>query len=60
MDGRLTLADFSERVGSVLRARTQADLRATLVDLPDVAAPERRAIDVLIVESCSKGKGRNK
>ena len=32
--GRLTLDEFSERVGSVLQARTRADLEAVMADLP--------------------------
>ena len=38
--GRLTLDEFSERVGSVFAARTLQDLAAATVDLPadDVAA----------------------
>jgi class 3 adenylate cyclase len=38
-EGRLTLEEFSDRVGVVLSARTQADLDSVMVDLPkpDVA-----------------------
>jgi class 3 adenylate cyclase len=34
--GRLTLDEFSERVGLALQARTLGDLREVMVDLPDV------------------------
>jgi class 3 adenylate cyclase len=37
--GRLTLDEFSERVGGALRARTRDDLESSLADLPDLAAP---------------------
>jgi class 3 adenylate cyclase len=37
--GRLTLDEFSERVGAVLAARTQADLGAATSDLPALATP---------------------
>ncbi|MGI5245581.1 DUF1707 SHOCT-like domain-containing protein [Dactylosporangium sp. CA-139066] len=35
--GRLTLDEFSDRVGSVYAAKTLDDLRAAVVDLPAVA-----------------------
>jgi Domain of unknown function (DUF1707) len=45
-DGRLTLDEFEERVDEALRARTGADLDATLRDLPSMAPttprPHRR------------------
>jgi class 3 adenylate cyclase len=34
VEGRLTLDEFSERVGSALQARTRGDLAAVLADLP--------------------------
>jgi class 3 adenylate cyclase len=34
VEGRLTLDEFSERVGSALSARTRADLMAVMADLP--------------------------
>src|ERR1700722_19798987 len=34
VEGRLTLDEFSERVGSALQARTRADLIAVMADLP--------------------------
>jgi len=38
--GRLTLDEFSERVGAVIAARTLQDLAAATVDLPtDTPAP---------------------
>jgi class 3 adenylate cyclase len=39
VDGRLTLDEFSERVGVALAARTQGDLAAALTDLPALAVP---------------------
>ena len=38
-EGRLTLDEFSERVGQALRAVTRADLDAVLADLPTGSAP---------------------
>jgi class 3 adenylate cyclase len=38
-DGRLTLDEFSERVGLAFSARTQADLEQVMADLPAVQAP---------------------
>ncbi len=37
--GRLTLEEFSERVGLALEGRTRGDLATTLANLPDLAAP---------------------
>lgn len=37
--GLLTLDEFSERIDTVLSARTRADLRAVLADLPDTDVP---------------------
>jgi class 3 adenylate cyclase len=36
VEGRLTLDEFSERVGSALQAKTRGDLLAVLADLPEV------------------------
>lgn len=38
-EGRLTLAEFEERVDGVLRARTYGDVEPLLADLPAAAAP---------------------
>jgi class 3 adenylate cyclase len=38
-EGRITLDEFSERVGLALGARTQADLQRVMADLPAVQAP---------------------
>jgi class 3 adenylate cyclase len=38
-DGRLTLDEFSERVGLAFAARTQADLQQVMADLPAVQTP---------------------
>lgn len=38
-EGRLSLEEFSDRVGTALAARTLGDLSATLAELPGVGAP---------------------
>jgi class 3 adenylate cyclase len=38
-EGRLTLDEFSERVGAALEARTTGDLERLTTDLPELAAP---------------------
>jgi class 3 adenylate cyclase len=38
--GRLTLDEFSERMGTALQARTRGDLEAVMADLPAAARPE--------------------
>jgi class 3 adenylate cyclase len=40
VDGRLTLDEFSERVGLALQARTRGELEVVLSDLPTVATPQ--------------------
>ena len=37
VEGRLTLDEFSERVGLALEARTRGELDAVMADLPDDA-----------------------
>ena len=50
-DGRLTLDEFEERLGEVYAARTLADLKGPLRQLPDLTPPppppprERRPMD---------------
>ncbi|MGO9882213.1 MAG: DUF1707 domain-containing protein [Solirubrobacteraceae bacterium] len=39
VDGRLTLEEFSDRVGAVQLARTEHDLEAQIADLPSQATP---------------------
>ena len=39
VEGRLTLDEFSERVGQALQARTRGDLDAVMADLPAAARP---------------------
>jgi hypothetical protein len=64
--GRLTLDEFSERIGSALAARTRGDLDAVLADLPVVSPPSpqvprrraRRWIVAVMSESESKGRLR--
>jgi class 3 adenylate cyclase len=64
VDGRLTLDEFSERVGLALQARTQGDLQSALSDLPAAAEPQpaesrRPARRTFIgVMSGSQAKGR--
>jgi class 3 adenylate cyclase len=64
VDGRLTLDEFSERVGRALQARTRGDLEATMTDLPALAAPQeetaRRSTrrSHIAVMSGSQTKGR--
>ena len=41
VEGRLTLDEFSERVGLALQARTRGDLDAVMADLPQVPPPDR-------------------
>lgn len=43
-DGRLTLAEFSQRMGLATAARTRADLEPLTADLPADAAPAGRAV----------------
>ncbi len=40
VDGRLTLDEFSERIGLALESRTRGDLEALLADLPAVVPEE--------------------
>jgi hypothetical protein len=42
VEGRLTLAEFSQRVDTVYAARTGAELEPVLADLPAVSAARRR------------------
>ena len=41
VEGRLTLDEFSERVGLALEARTRGDLVAVMADLPQAPAARR-------------------
>ncbi len=43
VDGRLTLDEFSERVGRALEARTRGDLDAVMANLPDHGVPQVEA-----------------
>jgi class 3 adenylate cyclase len=43
VEGRLTLDEFSERVGLALQARTRGELEATMADLPQARRPEPSA-----------------
>ena len=42
VEGRLTLDEFSERVGLALQARTRADLDAVMADLPQAGPTDQR------------------
>jgi hypothetical protein len=44
-DGRLDQAEFDERVGRAMAAKTRADLAGLLDDLPDAAVPNTGAPD---------------
>ncbi len=59
MDGRLTLDEFSERVGLALQARTRGDLVAVMADLPQAAATSRSLPDAVETPSRTKKKGRH-
>jgi class 3 adenylate cyclase len=64
VDGRLTLDEFSERVGLALQARTRGELELALADLPAVASPQAEASRrkarrwFVAVMSGSSAKGR--
>jgi len=42
--GRLTLDEFSERMGAALEARTRGDLEAVMADLPAAPVPAERPV----------------
>jgi class 3 adenylate cyclase len=42
VEGRLTLDEFSERVGAALQARTRGDLAAVMADLPEARPANER------------------
>ena len=62
--GRLTLDEFSDRVGSALAARTRGELEALVADLPARPEPEPEATRrhvrrwIVAVMSGAKAKGR--
>jgi class 3 adenylate cyclase len=70
VEGRLTLDEFSERVGSALQATTRGDLLAVMADLPQarqttdrlpepgVAAPQKKRRWYVAVMSGHSTKGR--
>ena len=66
VEGRLTLDEFTQRVGLALQARTQGDLHAAMADLPEVAVPEevstrrpaRRSFVAVMSGSRAKGRWR--
>lgn len=66
VDGRLTLDEFSERVGMALAARTQSELERLTSDLPPVpqAVPEtarkkaRRWVVAVMSQATAKGRWR--
>jgi hypothetical protein len=61
-EGRLTLAEFEERVDAVLRAKTYGEVEPYLTDLPIAAAPalppHRDVLELRNVASTIKRKGR--
>jgi len=70
VEGRLTLDEFSERVGSALQAKTRGDLLAVMADLPEArqttdrlpepgsAAPRKKRRWYVAVMSGHSTKGR--
>jgi len=50
-EGRLTMAEFEERVDGVLQSRTYGEVEPFLADLPGGAAPAVRADDVIELRS---------
>jgi class 3 adenylate cyclase len=66
VEGRLTLDEFTQRVGLALQARTQGDLHAAMADLPEVAVPQevstrrpaRRSFVAVMSGSRAKGRWR--
>lgn len=66
VEGRLTLDEFSQRVGLALQARTQRDLHTAMADLPEVAVPQevstrrpaRRSFVAVMSGSRAKGRWR--
>jgi class 3 adenylate cyclase len=66
VEGRLTLDEFTQRVGLALQARTRGDLHAAMADLPEVAVPQevstrrpaRRSFVAVMSGSRAKGRWR--
>ncbi len=57
VDGRLTLDEFSERVGAALRATTRGELVAVTADLPALATSEAPAdLELATPESTRRGQ----
>jgi hypothetical protein len=54
VDGRLTLEEFSERVGSVQLARTEPELTALVADVPAQSQPPALTTDVSHRAVCSR------
>src|ERR1700744_421989 len=54
VEGRLTLDEFSERVGSALQAKTRGDLQAVLADLPQARQNTERLPEQSTVVSRKK------
>ena len=57
-DGTLTLAEFADRVGTALVARTRADLDAVRADLPGAPATAQRRNPTHTVLSIMAGAGK--
>ncbi len=56
VEGRLTLDEFSDRVGMALRARTRGDLAAVMADLPSQAPADPRLPEPTTAPSKKKGR----
>ncbi len=57
VEGRLTLDEFSERVGAALEARTRSDLESVTADLPVIATPQASAeVDLATGQSSRRGR----
>lgn len=54
VEGRLTLDEFSERMGAALEAKTRADLDAVMADLPESAAPSATAVSAAAPRKTSR------
>ena len=54
VEGRLTLDEFSERIGLALEARTVGDLRAVLVDLPALSSTNQELAQPLPAATAKK------
>ncbi len=56
VEGRLTLDEFSDRVGMALQARTRGDLAAAMADLPSPTSAERSLPEPTTTPSKKRGR----